>query len=238
MAITGEEIVRRKDYYEVNPREIRIEAGWNKRTDYTGHDELKASILANGVQRPILLRRDEQGAVLIDGERRLRAVLELIKEGNKIETVPAIYERRTISQTEAMLLQLVANDGKPFNPSEEGEAYRQLEAWGVAKEEIARRVGRSLTYVKNRLALVDAAAPVKKAVDKGEITIGRAKRIVKKHRTAADQAKALDEGEERVCDLGAVKKVLELELKWRKGELSPEQQTIGRMIIDILQPLV
>ena len=90
-----------RDVVMIDPRIVVVEDGFNCR-DYTlsenrAHlDELKRSIKVNGTLVPLLVRYEAgtKSAVLIDGECRLRANLELIAEGVEILSVPTVQVQR------------------------------------------------------------------------------------------------------------------------------------------------
>src|ERR1035441_5602000 len=100
----------RRDAIMMDPRIIQIEEAFNPR-DYRlkenrAHlDELKASIKVRGVLQPLLVRFDaqQQCAVLVNGECRLRAVIELIESGVEIETVPVLQVQGG-NETERLVL--------------------------------------------------------------------------------------------------------------------------------------
>jgi ParB family chromosome partitioning protein len=179
----------RKDYYHVDPLRIIVKDGWNPRTDFSGEEDLMASIIENGVQVPLRVRRglDDTEIVLIDGERRLRAVLRALDEGNEIKSVPCIFERTGISDTEALLMSLITNQGKPLDATEEAGAFRRFVNWGMTVQDIAKRIGKSAEFVRQRLTLVDAAPAVKTAVKNGEISIAQGVSIVKESHGDPDQ---------------------------------------------------
>jgi ParB/RepB/Spo0J family partition protein len=178
MAFTHEAVLKRRDIFDVNPNLIKIDPAWNPRKELGNMDELMASIIANGVIEPVTVRNVNGDLFLVDGERRLRSTLAAISAGNDIKTIPATIARRGISDTEAMLLAIAKNDGKPFLPSEEAAAYQRLKVWGVTVKEIAARVGKSEPHVYNRLKLVDAAPDVREAVDTKAIGVTDARNIV------------------------------------------------------------
>ena len=178
MAVTHEGILGRSDLFKVDPRTIKIDKNWNPRTDYGDMDELMASIIANGVVVPITVRKVKDDLFLVDGERRLRATLAAIGNGNEIKSIPARIARNGISDTEAMFFAIASNDGKPLLPSEEAAAYQRLRNWGMSVAEIAKRIGRTDVHIYNRLKLVDAAPEVKVAVDTKQIGVTEARNIV------------------------------------------------------------
>lgn len=176
----NEAVLKRRDIFEIDPRKIEVQGGWNPRTDFSGEDELKLSIIENGVLEPLTVKAVGERVILVDGERRLRATLLAIMDGHEIVSVPAMLARRGISDIEAMFTALIKNDGKPLSPVEEADAFRRLAAWGVTQADIAKRIGRSQPYVSGRLVLVDAAPEVRKAVTEKKVKIKAAKQIIKK----------------------------------------------------------
>jgi ParB/RepB/Spo0J family partition protein len=179
MAIKMDGIVGRGDQYRVDPRIIVVQDGWNPRTDFSGQDELKLSIIENGVRQPLRVKKQDNRIILIDGERRLRATLQAIAEGHAIESVPAIFERNGVNDIEAMFTALITNEGKPLDPVEEATAFYRLQNWGVSVGDIARRMGKSESHVRNRLALVDAAPELKAAIQAKQVGTVDAVKIVK-----------------------------------------------------------
>ena len=179
MAITHEAISGRSNLYNVDPRHIKVQDGWNPRTDFSGEDELMDSIQENGVKMPLSLKKNGEDLFLIDGERRLRACLKLIAEGVDIKSVPCLFTQNTISDTEALMLSLVTNDGKRLDPTEEAEAFRRLKGWGLTVAEIAKRIGRSTVHVYRRLILVDASPELKDEIKAKNINLVDAENNVK-----------------------------------------------------------
>lgn len=224
MAIKHEALVGRSDSYRVNPAMIKIEDGWNPRKEFgTPEDEeLKNSIIENGVLVPIRIKKnDEGGFSLIDGERRLRATLKAIEEGNLIESIPALVERAKMNQVEAMFMALLTNTGKKLNPVEEAEAFTRLKNWGVKVEDIAKRMGVSVPHVYNRIQLADLSPKAKEALNNKEIGVVQALDIVKNSNGAIDVqddllASAVEEKKKPRAKRGSKKD---------NGEPSPSQKT-------------
>ena len=169
-----EGFVSRKDYFFVDPRALVVEEGFNPREDI-GFDEedqdLKKSIIANGVEVPLKVQKIDGRLVIREGHRRHWACLEAIKEGVEIKSIPVILTDRNISPGNALFMALNCNTGRPLMPLEEGRAFERLLRHGFEVKEIAVRVGRSLPFVYDRLKLVNITPEVKTALDKGKITI-------------------------------------------------------------------
>lgn len=160
-------------------------------TDFAGKafDELVASIREKGVLLPVLARpRKKSGKLqfeVVAGNRRLRAA----KEAGLTE-IPAQVEEMTDDQ--AREAQIVENlQRQDIHPLEEGQAYRQLiEDRQFAIKEIAARVAKSETYVRDRLFLTNLTEAVGNAFRKGTVTMLQAALIARL--TPAEQKQALE----------------------------------------------
>lgn len=178
-----EAYVGKTDLFKIDPRKIVIEPGHNPRTrpvELFEIESLMDSIRVNGfyLDKPLLLNRRGTQLVLVDGERRLRAVLALIEEGEQVVSVPAVLE---ISQNPAVLLAraLAANQNTlPLTPEEEARAFKRLIGYGWVVVSIAAQIGKSQSYVYGRLKLLEARDEVLEAAREGSITTSDAVRVV------------------------------------------------------------
>lgn len=166
----------RRDAIMMDPRIIQIEKEHNPRSYHLKENidhlaELKASIKVRGVLQPLLVRYDsqQQCAVLVDGECRLRAVLELIGEGVEIETIP-ILQVQGGNETERLVIALTANTGKPLSKWESGTAFKRLANFGWASAKIAEQLGYSERFIKEAIELTDAPEEVKHLLSEGAVT--------------------------------------------------------------------
>jgi ParB-like chromosome segregation protein Spo0J len=165
--------------YKVDPRQIEVDPTWNSRTDYGDLEELSADIETNGLLVPLDIKKVGNRLVLVNGERRLRAIKMAINRGAEFPFVKCEIAKPGISDVEAMLLQLGTNRGKPFEPLEEAEGYRRLEAWGLPVAQIAKRSGKSVQHVRGRLQLVQAGPDVRQAIKDKAVPLKAAVGIVR-----------------------------------------------------------
>lgn len=170
----------RREFFLVDPDSIQIDEGWNPREDFGDLDEMKESVRLNGVRRPLEVRKDDSGAlVLIDGERRLRAVRDANAEGAQIKSVPVLLARKGISDIEALASALIANEGKPLDPFEEAKAIKRFKDWGLSNKEIAEKIGKSNMHITRRLDLIDATPETREAMRSGDLSQEETRQIVK-----------------------------------------------------------
>ncbi len=136
--------------------------------------ELAESIAANGLAVPILVRPAGERFLLVHGERRWRAVRSL-----GWESVPA--EVRDLGDDAARWLQLAENIGRSdLSPIEEAAAFRRLLADGsVSRDTLAARLGKSRSYVAQKLRLLDLPAPLTLLLDRGALSEGHVRQLLR-----------------------------------------------------------
>jgi len=134
--------------------------------------ELSASIREHGVIQPVLVVEDDDGYVLIAGERRLRAARQA-----GLSRIPAIV--RTANDQDRLSLALVENiQRSDLNAIDEALGYRRLiDEFGLTQEQVAQRVGRSRPAIANGLRLLEVAPEVQRAVVDGTISSGHARAL-------------------------------------------------------------
>ena len=137
--------------------------------------ELAASIRANGLLQPVLVRSVPASAnwELVAGERRLRAVTRL-----GWTDVPAIV--RDVDDETMLVLALVENlQRRNLGALEEAEGYKVLvEQFDRTQEEIARAVGKSRATVTNILRLLKLPAEVRRLLAEEKLTPGHARALL------------------------------------------------------------
>ena len=187
--LVGPTILHTGKLYEMNPKNIVVQDGFNPRIDMGDMAALMKSIKRNGVKQPITVRKVGQHYELIDGHRRLIAANKLA-----LAKVPARIESGKLSTEEMLNLALVSNDGKPLAPVEEADAFRRLVNGGWTPRAISVATGKSLRLVKDRLTLISAHPDVAAAIKSGKLSIGLGLAIAKKAKTSKKkQAKKVKE---------------------------------------------
>ena len=137
-------------------------------------EELAASIKEKGVITPITVKLENNGYVLIAGERRLRAS-KLIKK----KQIPA-YIIELTSDSEMMEVALIENiQRENLNSIEESEAYAVLQGkFNLSQSKIAVAVGKSRTTITNALRLLQLPIEVKKSISDNRISAGHGRAIL------------------------------------------------------------
>lgn len=163
------------------------ESPWNPRKHFPAKplEELAESIRKVGILSPLLVRpREKGGYEIAAGHRRSRAA-----KLAKVAEVPAIV--RPMGDQEFLEILTIENlQREDVHPLEEGEGYRTLmqqTKWDAPT--VAAKIGKSVSYVYQRLKLAELVEPAKKAFLEEKITAGHAIQIARL--TPKDQAEVL-----------------------------------------------
>ncbi len=123
--------------------------------------ELVESIRVHGVIQPVIVRPVGDRFELVAGERRWRAAQQA-----GLQEIPALV--RALDDREAALVALVENlQREDLHFLEEAEAYeRLLREFGMTQEELAARLGRSQSFIANRLRLLRLPLEVREIISR------------------------------------------------------------------------
>jgi len=138
-------------------------------------EELKKSILTNGLIQPITVRRTpDHKYQLISGERRLQACKDI-----GFKEIPA-YIIDVDSEELMLALALIENiQREKLNAIEIGTAYKRLmDECHLTQEQIAERVGKDRTTVANTIRLLKLPQKIQEALVKDKITSGHARALI------------------------------------------------------------
>ena len=157
------------DEIEPNPRQPR------SHFDQENLNGLSDSIREHGILQPLIVSPSEEGFgyKLIAGERRLQA-----SRMAGLERVPVIV--RAVNDQQRLELALIENlQRDDLNALDAAEGYRQLaDDFSLSHDAIAARVGKSRTAITNTLRLLKLTAPVRQALEDGEISEGHARALL------------------------------------------------------------
>ncbi len=135
--------------------------------------ELAVSIKEHGIFQPVILKQSIQGYEIVAGERRCRAakIAGLFK-------VPAIIVEFTDAQMmEIALLENIQREN--LNSIEEAKAYQSMmEKLELTQDQLAKRVGKSRSYIANTLRLLQLSDIIQNYVLEGKITMGHARSLI------------------------------------------------------------
>jgi ParB family transcriptional regulator, chromosome partitioning protein len=140
-------------------------------------DDLAASIRANGVIQPIVVRKTGDGYRIIAGERRWRAAQ---KAG--LTRVPVVVKEVSGSDTSSRLLQMALIENiqrEDLNAIEEARAYRRLaDEFALTQDATATAVGRDRATVANTLRLLKLPDEIQNDLAAAALSMGHARAIL------------------------------------------------------------
>ena len=140
---------------------------------FAGLEELAESIRTHGILEPLVLRPVDNRYQVIAGERRLRAA----KLAGLTE-IPAVL--RDVTEAEAFELALVENIVREdLSPVEEAEAFKQLQGAGKTQAEIGKLIGRTQSYVAQKLRLLTLPDFLSVFLTSGSLTEGHARQLLR-----------------------------------------------------------
>jgi ParB family chromosome partitioning protein len=155
------------------------------RMDQAALAELAASIRAQGLMQPLLVRPiDRERYELIAGERRWRAA-----QMAGLAEVPALV--REVPDDAALAMSLIENiQREDLNPIEEAAGVQRLvDEFRMTHDQAADAVGRSRSATTNLLRLLKLPRPVQEMVMEGALEMGHARALL-----ALDGARQIEIG--------------------------------------------
>ena len=136
-------------------------------------EELAASIRANGIIQPPIIRKHADGYQIVAGERRWRAA----KLAGLTE-IPVVVQE--VAEPQMLELALIENiQREDLNPIETAHAYDRLNReLGLSHEEIGRRTGKDRTSIANTIRLLKLPKEVQLLLAEHRINMGHARAVL------------------------------------------------------------
>jgi ParB family chromosome partitioning protein len=136
-------------------------------------EELAASIRANGIIQPLIVRRAGLSYQIVAGERRWRAA-----KIAGLSEVPIVVQE--VADRQMLELALIENlQREDLNPIETAQAYERLgKELGISQEEIGRRTGKDRASIANTIRLLRLPKEVQLLIAEHRISTGHAKAIL------------------------------------------------------------
>jgi ParB family chromosome partitioning protein len=136
-------------------------------------EELAASIRANGIIQPLIVRRHAGQYQLVAGERRWRAARMA-----GLAEVPVVVQE--VADPLMLELALIENlQREDLNAIETAHAYERLgRELGLSQEEIGRRTGKDRTSITNTLRLLKLPNEVQLLLAEHRLSMGHARAVL------------------------------------------------------------
>ena len=183
----------RTDVFRVDPRQLHIKDGWNKRdmndpANIEHIDQLAKSIAEVGVKEPLTVYWEDGKAFIENGECRWRGAIRAIEVYKAdVKTIPVKGGDRYANEADRTFSQILLNSGKPFSQLEQAKVFKRLLDLGWQQNDIASKAGISAGRVSQILNLLTLTEPIKAMVTAGNVSASMAVQIVKAEGTAAEQ---------------------------------------------------
>ena len=170
-----DEAKRNDEVVEIDLSELRPNPYQpRKKFDEEALNELAESIKEHGVFQPIIVKKSIKGYEIVAGERRYRASKKL-----GLEKIPAII--KDFTDDEMMQISLLENlQRENLTSIEEAKAYKAIiDASNLTQEELAKKVGKSRSYITNILGLLTLPVSIQNDILENKISMGHARVLSK-----------------------------------------------------------
>ena len=136
--------------------------------------ELAESIKEHGVIEPIIVKKSLHGYELVAGERRTKASALA-----GMKTIPAIV--RDFTDEQMMDIAILENiQREDLSPIELAEGFQNyINHTGLTQDEIAKKFGKSRSYITNLLGLLSLPKSVREQINLGKISMSHARTLSK-----------------------------------------------------------
>lgn len=208
---------------------------FEKREELGDIDWIVNNILEGGFwnHEPILARPDKTSKKfeVVNGRRRFRACLKAKELGWKGMVEVAVTDPNMTNQDLIFMTINSNNDSrKPFSMGEEGEYFQMLVDMETAPEDISKKIGKSITYVLDRLALANVDSEMKDEF-KSYIQEG------KLSPTAAAKIAKISDKEERDRIWGEMKSSHNAQVKEATKNETPQETVVnGKKVTVVTSP--
>ncbi|AEG41061.1 nucleoid occlusion protein [Lactobacillus kefiranofaciens] len=194
--------------------------------------ELAKTLDQDGLLQPIVVREDGDQYEIIAGERRYRAAKSL-----GWDTIPAIV--KNMDDDQAASLALIENlQREDLNPIDEAKAYTNLMKLNdLTQTALAKDMGKSQSYVANKLRLLKLGDDVQEALIAGKITARHGRALIGLN--DEDQKRVLAEIEEKGLNVKQTEAIAQNVDEYfnpkreKKEKNKPEQKVTSRIPKDL-----
>lgn len=207
-------------------------------------DDLGDNMLRRKQLQPLLIRKDDSGYTILDGERRWRAAQR--KGIKKLRAVVVASEDEAVR----LLVQVTANGHRAnLNPLELAQSYQQImERTGLNATQLAKELSMSKSHVSDMLSLLSLPAEAQGLVREGKLGLVKAAAMARLD--APEQASSIarakqgrlsrDEligSKKKRPSSGPKRKRVTLELASGKAVISTTEKMSLVELVDFLQAL-
>jgi ParB/RepB/Spo0J family partition protein len=164
-------------FYHIPIENIKIDPDFNVRTDFGDIPTLAKDIATNGLTHALTVRlaEDEKSVLIVDGERRFRAISMIndkkMLEGGILDIKCSLEEKGSNETSRIIRMFSTGANSKALTELEQAKvAFRLLTVHNMKIKAIADSIGRTQTYVNHLLDLHSAPTNIREAVEEKRIS--------------------------------------------------------------------
>lgn len=194
MGRTG--IIKRPDSGpQIQIDNIHVKPGFNKRDDdertRLADDDLFEYLMAGGVVPPLeVIARDDGGVWLVEGHRRHRCYLRCRAAGKPVEWIKITpFDGGDVERLARIM---TSNNQLPLTQLEQSAVVKELTAFNLTPDEIAKKINKSRATVDKLLILSRSNHDVQMLVKDGSVAVDVAVDRVRKEGENAGESLAVD----------------------------------------------
>ena len=168
--------------YLVPVDQLYLEPGYNIREADEQHVEYFSQCWESSQPIPALTvipDADGKRIKILDGQHRYLGALRAIERGVPIARIEC--KDFTGDEADKIAFMVSSSQGKQLDPLERAKAYVRLKGFGWTNEEIAKKVGRSVSDVQMHLSLGDVPDAIKQRINAGQISYANAVAVAREH---------------------------------------------------------
>ena len=203
--------------------------------DEVALQELASSIKEHGVFEPIIVKKSIKGYELVAGERRTKA-----SKLAGLETIPAIV--KDFTDTEMMEIAILENiQREDLTPIEEARAYKNyMIKSDMTQEGVARKFGKSRSYITNLIGLLNLPTEVQKLVNNGDITMSHARVLskIEDPDVVINLTNRILKDSLSVRDIEAISNTEDIEKRRKVTRTQPQKSTLYKVYESVLRDVI
>lgn len=185
-SILGDQII------SIELSKIIIRENFNVRTDYGDLDSLALSIIGNGQTVPGKVDVLSDGTFLLtDGHRRFKALQLIAEMGDEKPLFKATINSRKITEEQRILQMFTTQDNKPLAGHEVAELIQRLINLGWKQNDIAKKIGKTPSYVSQMLSYASESPIIKEQVVNGTMNVSTALKLQKEIPIQSERVEAV-----------------------------------------------
>jgi ParB/RepB/Spo0J family partition protein len=181
-------------FYHVPIEKIKIDPDFNVRTDFGDIPALARDISTNGLTHALTVRlsEDKKSVLIVDGERRFRAINMINDEKmaeKRIFDIKCWFEEKGSNETSRIIRMFSTGaNSKALTEIEQAKVvFRLLTVHNMKIKAIADSIGRPQIYVNHLLDLNSAPTNIKEAVEGKKISPTAAIKLSKAPKEKRDE---------------------------------------------------